>query len=261
LARSDNPADDAEDSRASERDVRKPRTQISIDEVREASEFLQISSHRGVARIVLIHPAHALTTAAANALLKVLEEPPAGSLFLLVTSQPARLLATVRSRCTKLALAKPSRTEAVGWLESTGMTNPELALAQVGGAPYAAAELGERYWTVRSALLPYLSGIEQDWLRASATLIDVDLPHVVQVLQTWCWDLLSARFRGDVRYHPDRSIDIGRAASRMKGIELADFVRKLAESRRLLGHPLNARLFMEDLLMSYKSLMQVHEHS
>lgn len=236
-------------------DKKKARTQISVDEVREAADFLRLAAHRGRARVVMIHPAHSMHIAAANALLKVLEEPPAGALFLLVTSQPTRLPATIRSRCVTIALPKPTPAQAAAWLAGAGLQDPGLALAQVGGAPAAALALGERYWIVREGLMPLLTGRDRSWLEAAARIVETDLAHLVHVLQTWCWDLASARIRGPVRYHRDRSAELSRAAPAMEPIALADFARKLSGARRLLGHPLNPKLFAEDLLMSYSRLL------
>lgn len=236
-------------------DKKKARTQISVDEVRAAADFLRLAAHRGRARVVLIHPAHVMHIAAANALLKVLEEPPAGALFLLVTSQPARLPATIRSRCVAIALPKPTPAQAAAWLATAGLQDADLALAQVGGAPAAALALGERYWAVREGLMPFLTGRDRSWLDAAARIVDTDLAHLVHVLQTWCWDLAAARFHGSVRYHRDRSTELGRTATTVEPIELADFARQLTGARRLLGHPLNPKLFAEDLLMSYSRLL------
>jgi DNA polymerase-3 subunit delta' len=246
--------DDDDEARPAERAKKRARTQISVDEIREVIEFLHVAAYRDGARVVLIHPAHAMNPAAANALLKVLEEPPPGVLFLLVSAQPARLPATIRSRCALLVLPPPSPDEATRWLETAGLVNPSLALAQVGGAPTAALELGDRYWAVRDVLLPHLAGLEPDWTVAGARIADTDLPHLVLILQTWCWDLASASFGGDVRYHPDQAKSIASATKRVGDIALADFSRKLAGARRMLGHPLNPKLFAEDLLMSYSRL-------
>lgn len=249
--------DGDDDRKEGERDKKRPRTQISVDEVRGVIEFLHVVSHRGGARVVVIHPAHALNAPAANALLKILEEPPAGVLFLLVTAQPARLPATIRSRCVTLALPKPSPREAASWLEDKGLVNPVLTLAQVGGAPTAALGLDERYWAVRETLLPHISVGEPDWPALASRIGESDLPHLVHILQTWCWDLTSARFGGDVRYHPDHAKAITRAATRVGSLAVTEFVRKLAGARRLLGHPMNPKLFAEDLLMSYSRLTPV----
>jgi len=79
--------------------------------------LLNVGSHRGKLRIALIHPADDLQLpSAANALLKGLEEPPAGAIFILVSHRPARLLATVRSRCVAVPVPIPPRDVSLAWL-------------------------------------------------------------------------------------------------------------------------------------------------
>ena len=77
---------------------------IKVDEVREIHEFLSKKSFDGAWRIVLIDSVDDLNLSSANAILKILEEPPAKSLLLLISHQPNKLLATIRSRCSKLYL-------------------------------------------------------------------------------------------------------------------------------------------------------------
>lgn len=83
-----------------------PRTIIGVDEVRAAGRFLSLTAGESGWRVVVIDSADELNTNAANALLKMLEEPPAKTLILLVCHVPGRLLATVRSRCCRLALTR-----------------------------------------------------------------------------------------------------------------------------------------------------------
>ena len=73
-------------------------TAIEVDQAREAVDFVQLSTYRAGFRVVLVNPADSLNLAAANALLKVLEEPPLNTVFVLVSDQPRRLLPTIRSR-------------------------------------------------------------------------------------------------------------------------------------------------------------------
>ncbi|MDB6180647.1 DNA polymerase III subunit delta' [Paracoccus fistulariae] len=79
--------------------------QITVDEIRRLLSFFHMSSAEGGRRIAIIDAADDMNTAAANALLKVLEEPPKDALILIVTHQPARLLPTIRSRCRSLRLS------------------------------------------------------------------------------------------------------------------------------------------------------------
>lgn len=104
------------------------RTEIVIDQIRDLCARLSQTSHRGGRRVAVIDPADALNRNAANALLKTLEEPPAGAVLLLVSDQPSRLLPTLRSRCRILEVKLPAAADATDWLQSKG-TSREAALA------------------------------------------------------------------------------------------------------------------------------------
>ena len=78
------------------------RTAITVDEVRALKAFFQLSATDGGRRVAIVDAADELTGSAANALLKVLEEPPARAVLLLVCHRPAALLPTIRSRCREL---------------------------------------------------------------------------------------------------------------------------------------------------------------
>lgn len=80
------------------------KSAITVDEVRRAGRFLSQTSGTGNWRIVIIDPADDLNRAAANAILKILEEPPRRALFLVVSHAPGKLLPTIRSRCLPLRL-------------------------------------------------------------------------------------------------------------------------------------------------------------
>ena len=84
---------------------------ITIDEIRKLKSFYQMSSVENEWRIAIIDCADELNKSASNALLKLLEEPPHKSILLIISNQPGRLPATLRSRCRSLHLNKLSLTE------------------------------------------------------------------------------------------------------------------------------------------------------
>lgn len=84
---------------------------IKVDEVREINQFLSKKSFDGSWRVVLVDTADELNTAGANAILKILEEPPEKSILLLVSHHPDRLLPTIKSRCAKLSLLPLSKQD------------------------------------------------------------------------------------------------------------------------------------------------------
>ena len=101
---------------------------IGVEPIRDVSKALQTTAARGGIRVCLIFPAESLNINAANALLKVLEEPKSGIYFVLLTSALYRLPPTVRSRCSVLKLSSPSRGDAINWL--AGIEGVERGLAQ-----------------------------------------------------------------------------------------------------------------------------------
>jgi DNA polymerase-3 subunit delta' len=115
------------------------KQQIAIDQVRAATERLTKTSYRQGYKVAIVDPAHLMTPNAANSVLKTLEEPSARSLLILITSQPSMLLPTVRSRCQKVTIARPSREQAIEWLRAkSGHTIESALLEFAGGAPLRA---------------------------------------------------------------------------------------------------------------------------
>ena len=126
---------EAEDEVVSTKKTKK-KTQISVAQIRDLASFLSLSSHRsGGLRIVLIHPAEALNLASANALLKMLEEPADGVVFILVSHQIQRLLPTIISRCQKISMPIPDEAQSMAWLEEQGVVNAKQQLAYLEGSP------------------------------------------------------------------------------------------------------------------------------
>jgi DNA polymerase-3 subunit delta' len=244
------------DEAAGEGREKKASVQIDVRQVRALEDFVNLSSHRGGARVVLIHPAEALNPNAANALLKSLEEPPPRTYFLLVAHRWHYLLPTIRSRCRLVALALPDAGAALAWLTAEGVADPGLALAHAGGAPLAAAELDDEYWTVRKRLLELLAARGFDPLAAAEELRDVAPARLVALVQKWSYDLVLQQASGRVRYNPDRADALASLAARLDPLETARFHRRVVQLQRAVHHPLNARLFLESVLVDCAELMR-----
>ncbi|KZX56611.1 hypothetical protein A3709_05815 [Halioglobus sp. HI00S01] len=90
---------------------------IKIDQVRQAVDLAQQTANFGAHKVIIFEPAEAMNVAAANALLKSLEEPSAGTHLILVCSRPHGVPATIRSRCQMLKLASPTAEQSLAWLD------------------------------------------------------------------------------------------------------------------------------------------------
>jgi DNA polymerase III subunit delta' len=120
------------------------KQQVSIDQVRAATERLTQTSYRRGYKVAVIEPAHQMTPGAANSVLKTLEEPAAKSLLILITSRPSALLPTVRSRCQKVTIARPPRTAVAAWVEQESGRPLDASLLEfAGAAPLRALEYAD----------------------------------------------------------------------------------------------------------------------
>lgn len=103
---------------------------IKIDQIRLLSNFVTKSSHAGSGKVIVLDRAHSLNNAAANALLKTLEEPTESTFIFLVTDLPGALSATIRSRCQRLQFSIPSTEKSSRWLlEQLDHDSDKVALA------------------------------------------------------------------------------------------------------------------------------------
>jgi DNA polymerase-3 subunit delta' len=114
-----------------------PEKTVGIDAVRQAIQTLTGKSYLSGAQILVIHQAHLMTTAAANALLKTLEEPTLSTYLFLLTEAPQQLLPTVLSRVEKVALPSASSSELLSWLHKEGFDHVDQEMLSLyHNAPY-----------------------------------------------------------------------------------------------------------------------------
>lgn len=228
--------------------------QIRIEQVRELSAELALTSHQGGYKVAILSPADALNRAAANALLKTLEEPTARTLLILVATQPSKLPATVLSRCQKIAVRAPAREAAVAWLQSIrGPAEWGAALDVLGDAPLFAAEADPH------ALVEFAAETRRVLEDASAGRADpvvtaerwgrTDLPLRLLCIENWLTDRIRRHFAGaafsvemNARAHLQRGPQVP-SICRLFG--LVDVVQELKAS---LDAPINRSLALESLL-------------
>lgn len=139
----------------------KGKSSLGIEPIRQVIETLYAHAQQGGAKVIWLPQAEQLTEAAANALLKTLEEPPEKTYFLLGCREPSRLMATLRSRCLYWHLASPDEQLSLQWLgrQAAGsQTDRVTALRLHDGAPLAAEQLLQpQQWQQRGALCAALS--------------------------------------------------------------------------------------------------------
>ncbi|HEY5308800.1 MAG TPA: DNA polymerase III subunit delta', partial [Casimicrobiaceae bacterium] len=236
---------------------------IPVERIRTLIDWVQLTSHRGRAKVAVIVPAEALHSSAANALLKTLEEPPAGTYLLLVAHQPGRIPATLRSRCRRVPAPQPDTAAALAWLTAEGVKDAASVLAQAGGAPLSALVMADAEWQKeRSVWLQALSrpqALSPVALAARIEALGRDqrkamLGHALDWLIAWTADLGRVAAGGV----PVRNVDFAPALAGLQTtvapIPLFRYHRSLLRQRALVAHPLSPRLVAESVLIGYRAL-------
>ena len=223
----------------------KLRTEIVIEQVREIGQKLALTPQYGVAQVVIVDPADAINRAACNALLKTLEEPQPGRYLWLVSSDPARLPQTVRSRCQRLEFKLPPRDESLAWLQQQGHSAAEAddALDAARGHP----------------------GLADQWLRTGGLVLRREVATqleqlaqgrttAVELAQKWCGDdeaALRLRF----------AAELALAQASEGGLTAPERLHKLAawfdaanRTRDLLRTTVRADLAVVELLLAWNKV-------
>ena len=245
----------------------KAATQIVINQVRAVQEALSVTAHRAGKRVVIVDPAEAMNPFTANALLKLLEEPPDGCTFLLVSSAPRRLLPTIRSRCQQWHVPRPSADALRHWREGQGGCIPASLLALCGGMPLAAQRLSaqggvallERFINDLDAIDPLrLAAQWESWLKKDKAIsaAGFNLMTLVEWMQRWVSDLAALRLGGRVRYFPEQVERLALLSNRTNATSVIGCYNEFINIRRVATHPLNLRLFLEDMLMRYARMFK-----
>ncbi len=242
----------------------KGKTTLGIDAVRAISEKLYERARLGGAKVVWLKDAAQLTEAAANALLKTLEEPPENTWFLMACREPGRLLATLRSRCRLHHLSVPQEAWAISWLARKVTTSQEAALSALrlsGGAPAAAlALLQPNVQTQREQLCHALGGVADsgDWLSLLPALNHDQAPDRLHWLAALLLDALKIQQGATLVSNVDACSLVNSLAQRLPGVALRAILHDVCQCREQLLSVtgLNRELVMTDLLLTIEHYLQ-----
>ena len=258
-----NLADEATESGDGKGKGKAKSSQIIIEQVRALQSALAVTGHQSSRRVIIVEPAEAMNTFTANALLKLLEEPPEGCVFLLVSSMPRRLLPTIRSRCQTWTLGRPQAAAVEQWAAS----QPEAVRALLpisGGMPLAAERLAESGLAAMHArFVRDVAGLPggdplilaeqwEKWLKSKdAAAAGFDMVRLVDWMLRWASDLASLRLGGRVRFFPAQAAVLTGLSARLSVAGAVNCYNELSRMRRVAQHPLNARSMLEDMLLRY----------
>jgi len=236
---------------------------IKVDQIRSLKNFTSQTAQLSGYKVIIVQPADVLNINAANALLKDLEEPPAKTLFLLVSDQPEQIPATIRSRCNHLVLPVPERSEALQWLaEKVADESTEtlaLLLKFADNAPLQALQLHESdALTHRKNIYRGLAEVQQGKSHAASvaqSLQTYEALDIINWLQIWAADIIKAVQTGDANRLKNQDLAgfLMKTAAQVRLNELYLYLDCLQEQRQALlsGHNPNKILLLESLLVGW----------
>jgi len=230
---------------------------ISIDQIRELSRFLELSCSYGKMTIAIINDAERMNEQAANSLLKTLEEPPQARLIILVSSQPNQLTATIRSRCQTINFPRPAHNMALAWLNRHTLKHPaESLLSIASGRPLLAKQLdtGDLLQQRLQCLNDLLSLLQQQ-----QNIVEISLQwekHNFQHLLEWqiAWIQYVIYFNSHRQTLPqfnDIAATLQQLAELLPPQQCWLLYDELLKLMPRVNHPVNKRLFAEKMLLTW----------
>ncbi|MBT3197298.1 MAG: DNA polymerase III subunit delta' [Gammaproteobacteria bacterium] len=231
---------------------------LAVERVREMVVQFAFTPQCSGRKVVSINPAESMNNHSANSLLKTLEEPPGEAVMILVSHTPARLLATIRSRCQQIAFPTPPREMALAWLEET-LDNPaeaDAVLQLAEGAPLSALLLNEpslmeHYQQMGRELIQLLEG--------RGNLIQIGLRWSKQACEAavslrWLQQWVVALIKNEPQTGAVVSEPLSSMLPLMQGVDrrkLFLFYDKVAEAIALSTTAVNKELLFDGLLLDW----------
>ena len=233
-----------------------PGKAILIDAIREFTSKESLTALAGGYKIVIIEPADAMNRSAANSLLKTLEEPVDRTFMVLISSQPAKLPATIRSRCRQLQMRLPEPSLAKQWLsgETEGM-DTALLLSLASGAPLKARALADpALLRLRVKLLRQFADIiagKADPVTVAAAWNKLDLSLVLDWYYGWLTDCLRLKTDPECTgvINPDQRKCLQGIGKSIEFKRLFGYIDDVHQAIRARGSQLNQQMLLESLLL------------
>ncbi len=234
---------------------------ITIDQIRQLITRLSLKPQFDGYRVVIIEPAELMNNAAANAFLKYLEEPTERTVVILITDKPTRLLATIVSRCQKIAINQPDKAALNSWLKQhTQQENISLILSLAQGSPLLALQYAnENILKLRNECFEAWLNISQQHIHpiiVAENWIKLTEAPLLTWMTTWIIDLIKCRFpiNSDGLYNPDKKDHLQSLVERIESKGLYELYDLLLIRQKLLDTTVNKQLLYEEILITWSDL-------
>jgi DNA polymerase-3 subunit delta' len=245
--------------------IQAEKNTIKVEQIRTLSKSIRISSTKGQYRVVVIENAEKMNQAAANALLKTLEEPPAKVVILLTTSEMGQLLPTIKSRCLKINIVGPNSVDVTTWLKQQNSHLDEdilLAMVLAKNSPLIAQTIleNDQLPQIKSMLmdLKLLSLQQKNVLSVAKDWISEDFSQYLPFIATYLLNLMMYQNHLIQENHAS-SVDLQLELTQAKNSEknILTFVEQIHQFTYRSESALKKELLLEELLIHWKSYFKL----
>lgn len=242
--------------------IERKKGRILIDQIRELQQRLQFHPLEGQLKIAIINNAETMMDSAANSLLKILEEPPSKTHFILVSAFPNRLLPTIRSRCQHISFSPLAKKEVAAYLKSNMEGDEEtmsrladISQGSIGAVEMMDSEFMEQVWERFENLLAGANtadiiSLSESWSK------EEDRAHLVfDLLASFYRSILYERLTGEEYPNISRNIKLGKFLAKRPTRHLENDFLVITNTRyALLNTTANKQLLFEQLLFTLTSV-------
>jgi len=234
---------------------------ITVGQMRSLITKLTLKPQFEAYRVVIVNPADKMNNAAANAFLKCLEEPTERTIIILITDRPAKLPATIVSRCQKLAVTTPDKESILAWLKQQNIQdNQDALLGLAQGAPLLAQHYASndslklrnecfKAWMAIARQQNHPVMVTEDWQK---------LPEspLVFWITSWVIDLIKCFYqtKAENLYNPDLNNHLKELSQRLELKGLYKLYDLLLMCRQRLDTQINKHTMFEEILIQWSEL-------
>ncbi len=230
---------------------------IKIDAIREFISHESITAHAGGYKPVLIRPAEAMNQAAANSLLKTLEEPVSGTIMMLISANPSRLPATIRSRCHIITVPVPALDIASQWLQTIIPDSDAKSMLQsVAGSPLKAVQMAgqQKQESYQSILNDFLDVVTQkkDPVATAGSWVKQDSKEILLWMSGWVIDMLRLQMVSEppTLLNQEQRQRLQSVANETHTKRLYEALSHIYDARSNIDATLNSQMMLERLLLA-----------
>ena len=230
---------------------------ISIESIRNLKKFLELSSHTvGGKKVILINNAESLTLNAANALLKILEEPPANSYLIMTTENISSLLPTILSRCVMIKSPTPSIEEAASFLKMEGFEKLCSQLPLFSNLPLEVIAHQGNYEQFKAMINEFEKGRNFELMSIESKWITGDFTQTISLLQKWLYDIFLFKMTTKFHFFESKKENIKKLSEAADISKLLNLLKSVNKIKLISNKPINKDIAFDNLMVEYRNVFK-----